>query len=83
MSSEIKLTEDELKMVTSLNSKKEILTQEINNVAQQQVVLDYRKKVIDQSYEDVVTFERQITNTLTEKYGRGTIEIEKGVFIPA
>lgn len=83
MSSEIKLTDDELNMVTSLNSKKEILTQEINYVAQQQVVLDYRKKVVDQSYEEIVIFERQITTTLTEKYGKGTIEIEKGVFIPA
>lgn len=83
MSSEIKLTKEELRMVNTLNDKKEAITQEINYVAQQQVVLDYRKNLIDKGYEEIVTLERQITTSLTEKYGKGTIEIEKGVFIPS
>lgn len=83
MSSEIKLTKEELRMVNTLNDKKEAITQEINYVAQQQVVLDYRKNLINKGYEEIVTLERQITTSLTEKYGKGTIEIEKGVFIPS
>lgn len=83
MSSEIQLTKEEINLVNSLNAKKETLTQEINSVAQQQVILDYRKKSIDQTYQEVVTFEKQIATSFTEKYGNGVIEIEKGVFIPS
>lgn len=78
----IQLTEEEVTLVQNLNSRKEILTEEINNVAQQRVILDYRSRVIDKSYDEIVTFERQIASTLTQKYGKGTVDIEKGVFIP-
>lgn len=78
----IQLTEEEITLVQNLNSRKEILTEEINSVAQQKVVLDYRTKVIDKTYEDIVTYERQIASTLTQKYGKGSVDIEKGVFIP-
>lgn len=79
----ITLTEDEVKLVTNLNQKKEKLTQEINYIAQQNIVLNYRQKVADKDYEDIVNFERQIVSSLTSKYGNGTIDIESGTFIPS
>ena len=79
----ITLTEDEVKLVNNLNQKKEKLTQEINYIAQQNIVLNYRQKVADKDYEEIVNFERQIVSTLTSKYGNGTIDIESGTFIPS
>lgn len=78
----IQLTEEEITLVQNLNARKEVLTEEINNVAQQRVVLDYRSRTIEKSYEDIVVYERQIATSLTQKYGKGSVDIEKGVFIP-
>lgn len=78
----IQLTEEEIALVQNLNARKEVLTEEINNVAQQRVVLNYRSKNIEKSYEEIVVYERQIATTLTQKYGKGSVDIEKGVFTP-
>lgn len=82
-SSPIKLTEEEVNLTVNLNQKKQQITDEINYVAQQKVVLDYRQRQIDKAYEDIVTFERQIISSLTQKYGNGTVDIEAGTFIPS
>ena len=79
----IKLTESEINTVTTLNQKKEQLTSNINNIAQQKIVLDYRYKQAEKQYEEIVTFEGQIISSFTQKYGIGTIDIEAGMFIPS
>lgn len=81
--SEVELTETEKNLVKDLNSKKERLTEEINFVAQQKLVLNFRQKKAEDFYEQIVEQEGQIAKTFTEKYGKGTIDIERGVFIPA
>jgi len=79
----IKLTESEITTVNALNEKKEQLTLNINNIAQQKIVLDYRYKQAEKQYEEIVILENQIISSFTQKYGIGTIDIDTGVFIPS
>lgn len=79
----VELTDTEKNLVKDLNSKKEKLTEEINFIAQQKLVLNYRQKRADAFYEQIVEQESQIAKNFTEKYGTGSVDIEKGVFIPS
>jgi Trm5-related predicted tRNA methylase len=79
----IMLTEIEINMVNTLNQRKTQLTEEVNNIAQQKIVLDYRYKQAEKRYEEVVTLEGQIVSALVQKYGNGTVDIERGMFNPS
>lgn len=79
----VELTETEKALLKDLNNKKERLTEEVNFIAQQQLVLNYRQKRADGFYEQIVEQENQIAKNFTEKYGAGSVDIEKGVFNPA
>lgn len=78
----IKLTEGEINMVNTLNQRKTQLTEDINNIAQQKIVLDYRYKQAEKRYEEIVSLESQIVSSLVQKYGNGTVDIDSGTFIP-
>jgi hypothetical protein len=78
----IKLTEGEINMVNTLNQRKSQLTEDINNIAQQKIVLDYRYRQAEKRYEEVVALETQIVTSLVQKYGKGTVDIDTGTFIP-
>lgn len=79
----VELTETEKSLLKDLNSKKANLTEEVNFIAQQQLVLNYRQKRADAFYEQIVEQENQIAKNFTEKYGTGSVDIEKGVFNPS
>lgn len=81
--SSIKLTETETKLLTDLNTKKESVRQEVSYLAQQRLNLNYRQEQAEKLYRNNLEFERELGTQLTEKYGNGTIDIEKGIFIPA
>lgn len=78
----IKLTEGEINMVNTLNQRKTQLTEDINNIAQQKIVLDYRYRQAEKRYEEIVSLEGQIVSSLVQKYGNGTVDIDNGTFIP-
>lgn len=79
----VELTEQERASLADLNTKKETLTNEINSIAQQKLVLNYRERQADKYYEQIVELEGQLGKSFTQKYGNGTIDIENGVFIPS
>jgi len=79
----IKLTETELRLLTDLNRKKDLVAREVGFLAQQQLNIDYRQEEAEKLYRENLELERQLGNQFTEKYGNGTIDIENGLFIPA
>ena len=79
----IKLTETELRLLTDLNRKKELVANEINFLAQQRLNIDYRQEEAEKLYRSNLELERQLGTQFTEKYGNGSIDIEKGIFIPS
>lgn len=79
----IKLTETEIRLLTDLNRKKDLVAREVNFLAQQRLNIDYRQEEAEKLYRSNLEFEKQLGNQFTEKYGNGTIDIEKGLFIPS
>lgn len=79
----IKLTETEIRLLTELNRKKDLVSREVSFLAQQRLTIDFRQQEAEKLYRDNLELEKQLGNQLTEKYGNGAIDIDQGIFIPA
>ena len=79
----IKLTEAELNLIKELSSKKQTIQQEAAAIGVAQLNLDYRQDKLEELFTQSVELEKQIADNLSDKYGNGSIDIEKGEFIPA
>jgi hypothetical protein len=79
----IKLTEEELENLVSLQRKSAGVTQEFGNLEIMKLQLDARREELVSFYGQLKEDERTFGKELSEKYGDGTIDIEKGEFVPA
>ena len=79
----IKLTEEELERLVSLQRKSAGVTQEFGNLEIMKLQLDARREELVSFYGQLKEDERTFGKELSEKYGDGTIDIEKGEFISA
>lgn len=78
-----KLTQEELQQLQEIQQQNQALALELGN-------LELTKIQIESRYDELVEFhtqlkdkEKEIGKELSEKYGNGTIDLEKGEFIPA
>ena len=78
-----KLTQEELQQLQEMQQQNQALALEFGN-------LELTKIQIENRYDELVEFhtqlkdkEKEIGKELSEKYGNGTIDLEKGEFIPA
>jgi len=78
-----KLTQEELQQLQEIQQQNQALALELGN-------LELTKIQIENRYDELVEFhtqlkdkEKEIGKELSEKYGNGTIDLEKGEFIPA
>jgi hypothetical protein len=79
----IKLTEEELEKLVSLQRKSAGVTQEFGNIEIMKLQVEARKNELVAFYNQVKEDELTFGKELSEKYGNGTINIEKGEFIPS
>ena len=79
----IKLTEEELEKLVELQRKSTGVTQEFGNLEIMKLQIDARKEELVSFYGQLKEDERTFGKELSEKYGDGSIDIEKGEFIPA
>jgi hypothetical protein len=80
---EVKLTETEIKLATELETKRRNLQQEAASIKLLELQIELRQDNLEQFYTETLELEKQVSETLSNKYGNGSIDIEKGVFIPA
>jgi hypothetical protein len=78
----IKLTEEELEKLVSLQRKSAGVTQEFGNLEIMKLQVEARKNELVAFYNQLKEDELAFGKELSEKYGDGTINIEKGEFIP-
>jgi hypothetical protein len=78
----IPLTPTEIKLITDLNTSKQIVVNEFASIGQLEASLDIRKRKNNTIFESNLESERQLSKTLTNKYGEGTVDIDNQVFIP-
>lgn len=80
---EMKLTSLELNMLQDLTNKKQATTNEFAVIGQLEANIAIRKENNIKQYKENIELEEQISASFTKKYGNGTIDTERGVFIPA
>jgi len=78
-----KLTEEELKSIKDFQERNNAVVSELGNLEVTKIQIEARSKEIVEYYNNLKEEENTFGKELSEKYGNGTIDLEKGEFIPA
>jgi predicted lipid-binding transport protein (Tim44 family) len=73
---EKQLTSDEVKQLQNLQNETSILVQQFGEIEFQMQTLIRTKKVLEEKFQKIKDREASLANSLTEKYGNGTIDLE-------
>jgi hypothetical protein len=77
-----KLTEEEIKSIQELQSKRQGSILELGNLEAYQYDIDTRKDELFAVLDELRKSDQELGKELNEKYGDGSIDLEKGEFIP-
>ena len=78
-----KLTQEELDTIKGLQERSQPVVAEFGNIEVATINLASRKKEVVAYFEQLQEDEQKFGKELNEKYGNGTIDLEKGEFVPA
>jgi len=81
--SKIKITEDELNQLINAKTAKNNIVNEFGLISIIELELAERKKRAESLYVKAVENEYNISKSLQDKYGQGTVDISTGTFIPS
>lgn len=76
-----KLTVEEIQELQEIRQQTQALIMELGNLELTKIQIENRYDELVDFYEQMKQKERDLGKTLSEKYGDGTIDIEKGEFI--
>ena len=82
MADAIKFTEDELKSLQGLQGTYQQITLALGQLNVSKYALEEREDSLKQALLDTKTKENELAKSLTEKYGKGSLNIETGEFTP-
>jgi hypothetical protein len=74
------LTQEELQQIKDIRQEKSILVEQFGLVEYSIQDLEQQKQLLNSSLSDLKQKEIELGKTLQEKYGDGTINVEKGEF---
>jgi len=77
-----KLTRKELDTLKEIQQKNNAVVAELGNLEVTKLQLEARKAEIIKFYNDLKEEEAEFGKSLSDKYGVGTIDIDKGEFTP-
>lgn len=78
-----KLTREELEKLQEIQQKNAALVQELGQIGLAQINIEKRQENAEQYLDNLRQEESAFAKELEEKYGTGSIDLEKGEFIPA
>lgn len=78
-----KLTREELEQLQEIQQKNNALVQELGQIGLTEINLEKRREGAEKYLEELRAQESTFAKELEEKYGVGSIDIQKGEFIPA
>ena len=78
----MKFTEQELKQLKSIQSNYNDYTLQLGQLELELIELKQRKQQIEELVLKLRTEEINLATELTKKYGKGTIDINTGEFVP-
>lgn len=82
MAEAIKFTEEELQTLQNLKSTYNQITLAMGQVSLQKIQLENREESILTTLSEVREKENTLAKELTDKYGKGSLNIETGEFTP-
>ena len=77
-----KFTEEELTILKSIQSKSQEATLKCGQLYLSKLRLEAQEKFLQNQIKELEQEETTIAQQLTEKYGKGTIDVESGEFTP-
>ena len=78
----IKFSQEELQQLATLQSSYQQITFSMGLISLQKISLNTREQPVLQTLSDLRTQESELATTLTEKYGKGSLNVETGEFTP-
>ena len=83
MAEDIKFTDDELKSIEEIRLKYAEITNRFGQISLTEYNLDKQKEQAHKDFETIRANEAKVLNSITEKYGPGTLDPNTGVFTPS
>lgn len=83
MADATKFTEDELKSLQELQGTYNQITMALGQLVITKLATEEREEGLKKALLDTKTKENDLAKDLTDKYGKGTLNIETGEFIPS
>lgn len=78
-----KLTQEELDKLQELSQKNSALINELGNISLIEINLESRKEAASKFLGELREEEQELVKSLEDSYGAGSIDLQKGEFIPA
>ena len=82
MADAIKFTEEELKSLQELQGTYNQITLAMGQLSLSRIGLDAREEALKATLAETQTKENELANSLSEKYGKGALNIDSGEFTP-
>ena len=82
MADAIKFTEEELNSLQTLQANYQQITLAMGQVSLSKIQLENREQSILDTLSEVREKENELAKELTEKYGKGSLNVETGEFTP-
>ena len=80
MPEEVKFTEEELKQVQNIQEKYLSIQNQFGQLKLAQIRLDEQEIDLENSLQKIKKEEQQFLDSITKKYGQGTLDPETGLF---
>jgi len=77
------LTQEEIQSLKTIQSNQSLLIEQLGLLEYKVLILEKEKQRLKQTLQNQIETEEQIGKQLQQKYGDGSIDLEKGEFIPA
>mgnify|MGYP000489416858 CR=1 FL=1 len=78
----IELTEEEIKTLKNIDQSSKRIIEELGRITINELELERRKERAEDYYFKLKTRESEVAKQLEAKYGKGTVDIVSGVFLP-
>ena len=82
-SSPISFSEQELKEIKDLRLSLDTVTFQLGRISVEKIKLEEQENIFKNQFKDLENKEISIAKKLSSKYGKGSIDIETGKFIPS
>ena len=76
------LTQEEIQSLKDIQNNQALLIEQLGILEYRILVLEKEKQKLKQTLQNQLETEEQIGKQLQQKYGDGSIDLEKGEFIP-